>query len=57
VEELKFPYNVVRDNLEAALAKLDLPYKDAVDWQLINIIEKANELLENEYFRHPILNV
>ncbi len=59
MQELKFPYNMVRDNLEVALAKIrDMPYKkDDIDWQLINIIEKANDLLENEYFRHPLLNI
>lgn len=56
MNELKYPYNIVRANLESALAKLNLPYKDAIDWQLINIIQKANELLENKYFQHPILD-
>lgn len=55
--ELRFPYNMVRDNLEAALAKLDMPRKDAIDWQLVYMLQKANQLLENEYFQHPLLNI
>jgi len=58
MNELKFPYDMVRDNLGAALAKvIDMPRKSAIDWQLINIIEKANNLLENRYFEHPVIDI
>jgi len=57
MNELRYPYNLVRDNLHAALAKARaVPYKDAPEWQLIRTLEKADELLEQEYFQHPILN-
>lgn len=56
MNELRYPYNMVRDNLRAALAKArDVPYKDAPEWQLIKTLEKAENLLDQEYFGYPIV--
>ena len=53
-QKLDHPYNTVYEYLKKALyPTLDIPRKDAMDWQLINIIEKAVKLLEtNKYFSY-----
>lgn len=53
-QKLDHPYNQVYEYLQKTLYPLlNVPRKDAIDWQLINIIEKAVKLLEtNEYFSY-----
>jgi len=49
--KFSYPYNLVSDHLSSALADLNIPRKEAIDWQLINMIERAmNFLRENDYF-------
>ena len=53
-QKLDHPYNQVYEHLQQALyPTLNIPRKDATDWQLINIIEKAIKLLKtNKYFSY-----
>jgi len=50
---LLYPYNQVYDDLDKALSRFyHKPRKEAIEWQVISIIEKAIDLLKtNNYFR------
>ena len=53
-QKLDHPYNRIYECLQnASYPALNIQRKDAIDWQLINLIEKAVKLLEtNEYFSY-----
>lgn len=57
MNELDYPYNMVRDNLDAALAKLrNLPYDNVMDQRLISMLKEADSFLENKFFGCTVIH-